>query len=812
MVDGTLASAFLRTAASFPERPALEVADSRLTYRELERMAKALAVSLQHTGPLGPIALLAQCSVDTYVALLAIFLSGRAYIPLSPDHPTSRSVEMLRQARCALVLADGTSGAAAAISESAPEVTVLSLRAVDSNPTQASAWSAPKLHEDEIAYVIFTSGTTGKPKGARLTRRNLAAAISAICDYMQPRATDRISQPIEVTFDGSLFGVLLAWTSGACLVPLQPTAILRLHTAIQRLGITMLTTTSSTVQLMRRLGVLQPKAFPHLRHTVFAGEAVEVELLNFWALVAPDSMIHNIYGPTEVTIACTAYRWQPRGASHDGEIAPIGSFLGETRGRIVNDAMTDVAEGQVGELLLTGPQLSPGYLDDEMTRSAFVIPFEPTTTYYRTGDFVKRENGQLRFVGRIDHQVKIRGHRVELGEVESHLRRILASNPRTAAIAWPKTASGADGIVAFVETDPSEVSSPDVQHELAGSLPKQMLPNRIVAVPRMPIAPNGKVDRTALQQILAKEAARSNGVVLLGVPRSGTTLIARLLDAHPCIACPGETYLLKACARFIESDTMPNGLGVGVLQGVRGLKGEAEDVMRTVRDWTIDLLASHAIAQGKTHWAEKTAVNVFYLDEIESLFEHHVRFVVVLRHGLDVAASLLELSDKVGGFYRELHEWIVRHRHPVEAFVRMWAERTTALLDFIERHAARARVVRYEDLVGDPERAMNEIFQFVGVTEQRGLAERALARPTELGIGDWKAAQLTTVRTDSIDRWRRLMTPQIPTLSRIANPVLERAGYSVINNLDDYETRLDDRAAAARRLSHLVPRGPMLDE
>jgi hypothetical protein len=309
-----------------------------------------------------------------------------------------------------------------------------------------------------------------------------------------------------------------------------------------------------------------------------------------------------------------------------------------------------------------------------------------------------------------------------------------------------------------------------------------------------------------LQKLIEESERRDRGLIVLGIPRSGTTLLRRLLDGHPSLSCPGETCLLTGCARFIQSEMMPNGIRIGVLQGLAHLNITPEHVLERLRNMFFEVHVAHSASQGKTHWAEKSALDVFYIEQIEQLIGERVKFVVLLRHGLDVAASLVELSEKVGGYYRELHQYISKCQYPIEAFVRMWSDRTTALLDFAERRPSQVRVVRYEDLVQDTENIMNGIFQFIGISEQVNLAERVLSGQNSIGIGDWKAFQCASVRTDSVGRWGTLSPAILPVLARIANPVLERAGYPQVRELSQAsDFNRDARFAQALRLSHLVP-------
>ena len=820
-VEKSFAAHFLAVAEGFPEQCALELDGRQHTYQELSQAALSLAATLQRSKRAGPVGLLARHSVEAYQGILGIFLSGSAYLPLTPENPSNRNLEFLRQSECTSLLVDRVGWEAVApILGSIPAVTIIRMDApapegadtakvtYSTQLAKATEWERPTHRDDAIAYVIFTSGSSGAPKGTQITNSNVAAAIAALQSRVQPCETDRVSQGFELSFDGSLGNVFLAWTSGACLVPVLPGALLGLRNQIRKSRMTIWAATPTVAALMRRLGAMQPNSFPELRHSVFAGEPVGMDLLAAWGLAAPNSIIDNLYGPTEATILCTGYRWDRDSATTDtGQIAPIGTFLGEMKGRVVNADLVEVEAGETGELLVAGPQVSPGYLDHELTHKHFVRPFEPGKTYYRTGDLVRYVDGQLLYFGRLDQQIKIRGNRVELGEIESHLSK-LAKCDRAVAIGWPTSRSGADGIVGFVEAAETSVDTGELQRALSHLLPKYMLPSKIIAMPQFPVNPHGKIDRTALQGLVDAAEAKQRGLIVLGVPRSGTTLLRRLLDGHPDLSCPGETYLLAACARFIQNDTMPNGISVGVLQGLAHLQINPAQVLERLRDFFIEVHVTHSAARGKTHWAEKTALDVFYLEQIEQLIGDHAKFVVMLRHGLDVAASLVELSEKVGGYYRELHPYIAQCPYPLEAFVRMWSERTSALLDFAERRGSRVCLIRYEDLVRDTENVINSVFRFIGIPEQANLVERALTGKDAVGIGDWKAFQYTSITTERVGRWKRLSPSQMPVLARIANPVLIRAGYPPITGRDHTDdSDRDTRYSKAMRLSHLVPKG-----
>jgi amino acid adenylation domain-containing protein len=775
----------------------------RLSYREVADSARSLAAKIQASRSSGPVALLARPSVEAYIGVAGALLSGLPYVPLSLEIPLERNLESLRKSGCSSLLVDAAGRDV--IAPALDKLHGLRIVRLDACDTPGGGnWVWPSFEDHSVAYVLFTSGTTGSPKGIRITHANVRAAIRTIQGLVKPRETDRVSQIFEMTFDGSLFGIFLAWTSGACLCPSVPGSVLTFRNHIRSSEITIWGMTPSVARLMRRLTAFKPNSFPSIRYSAVGGEPVPMELLSAWSAAAPNSVVDNLYGPSEATILATGYRWLPQAGASD-EIAPIGEFLGETKGKVVNCDFVEVPEGEAGELLLKGPQISPGYLDEERSALSFVAPFEHGETYYRTGDLVTSVKGEMHYLGRLDHQIKVRGNRVELGEIEARMRA-LAPCDRAVAVPWPKSPGGADGIFGFVEAGDRAVDVRALEKALARVLPRYMQPAAIRTLRSFPVNSHGKIDRAALEELLSPSSAAQRGLIVLGVPRSGTTLLRRLLNGHNSVSCPGETYFLSACARFIQSDAVPKGVSVGVVEGLRHLGMDEDAIFERLRAQFFELHLAHAASQGKSHWAEKTAADVFYIEEIERLIGDRVRFVVLLRHGLDVASSLVELSQRAGGYYRELHRYIAQCPSPFEAFVRMWCDRTNALLDFAGKRPAQVHVIRYEDLVRSPEDVMNAIFRFQGVTEQQNFA-RVLPQEEVQGIGDWKAYQNSSVRTDRVGQWQgRFVLP--PHLADLVNPVLARAGYAHVSaTTEDRRLAVKTPVAEAVRLSHLVPRG-----
>lgn len=288
--------------------------------------------------------------------------------------------------------------------------------------------------------------------------------------------------------------------------------------------------------------------------------------------------------------------------------------------------------------------------------------------------------------------------------------------------------------------------------------------------------------------------AGRRGFVILGFPRSGTTLLSRLLDAHPQVSSPPETYLNRAAARFLSEQTLVEGPPVGVLSALAFLGFDAEAVMAPLRAMIFDVHAR--IAGDKPVWVGKTAADIFHLETLEPLLVGHVRFITLVRNPLDVIASNVERDRAMGAQTDELFAATRGQNAPYDALARVWLERQAALDAFAERHAADCHRLRYEDLLADPAGELRRLFAFLAldVDPDRLLAD-AIAREPRVGLGDFRANEQTALRPPDPDGWRRRLPPG--ATSRIV-PMLAQAmqahGYAVPR-----VPRTPTREAAIRR-------------
>jgi hypothetical protein len=263
-----------------------------------------------------------------------------------------------------------------------------------------------------------------------------------------------------------------------------------------------------------------------------------------------------------------------------------------------------------------------------------------------------------------------------------------------------------------------------------------------------------------------------------GRPRP-PTLLRRLLNAHEDIVAPGETFLLTAAAKFLRGDTIVDGIDYGVLGGLKAAGFEERDVYARLRGLVFGFFDEIAARAGKRRWAAKTAIDGFYVDEIERLCAGHVKFVILIRHGLDAALSLRDLCDANETYIGELHDYVARHRRPLEAFAHAWADATQSLLDLAER-SDDALCVRYEDLVAAPQQTLSRLAAHIDEQWSDSLLERALNNHDVAGLGDWKTYARAGIDASSVGRWQALSDFAVARLAPIVNPMLARAGYDVI--------------------------------
>jgi amino acid adenylation domain-containing protein len=472
---------FAGSAARYPDAVALEVGPHVLSYGELLSVVERLAARLAGARVVG---LLASRSLAAYAGYLATLRVGATVVPLNPAFPAARNAAMLAAAGADLVVADD--GGAGQVAELGVAAVVLG--GAEWVPGLPAAYADPYAGAaDDVAYVLFTSGSTGAPKGVPIRNRNVASFVSYCVERYAAGPGARLSQTFDLTFDPSVFDMFVAWWSGAALVVPQPDELFTPARWVAERGITHWYSVPSVISIARRLRGLRAGCMPGLRWSLFAGEQLTLAQARAWAEAAPASTVENLYGPTELTVTCVEYRlprdpadW-PRTAN--GTV-PIGRPYPHLEALVRDD----------GELCVRGPQRFDGYLDPENDRGRFILD------WYRTGDRVAWERGELVHLGRLDDQVKIRGYRIELGEIEAVLR----GHPgvRDVVVLAAPGPGGEPELHAFYTGTRADADA--LAGTLGARLPRYMQPASFLYVEDFPVNANGKVDRRRLADRLGQ--------------------------------------------------------------------------------------------------------------------------------------------------------------------------------------------------------------------------------------------------------------------------------------------------------------------
>lgn len=475
-------------ATATPGATALEIGRLALTYAELEDRSNRLAHHLLAQG-IGRGSTLGVClprSFELIVAILAAWKSGAAYLPLDPSYPPERLSFMIHEAAAALVLTD-SSVAGVLHGASTPVILLDTERsAVASRPG-----FAPRVRVEpaDLAYVMFTSGSTGRPKGVMIEHRGLSNIVHTQAAMFETSPRTSVLQFASVSFDASIFEIVLALGVGGTLCLAHRESLLPGPGLVRVLEEHRVTTVLLPPSVLLQL---DPADCPSLQVVTAGGEACPPELPARWA---PHCRFFNLYGPTEATIVATAAE-----CLADERRPPIGRPIANARAYVLDPYGNPVPIGVPGELFVGGVGVGQGYVGrPALTAERFVPdPFGDVdgARLYRTGDLVRwRPDGNLEFLGRVDQQVKVRGQRVELGEIEA----VLVEHPavREARVVVHDDERGRPALVAYVF--PQTAAAPDeLRGHLRRRLPDYMLPQAFVGLDTVPLTPNGKLDRTAL--------------------------------------------------------------------------------------------------------------------------------------------------------------------------------------------------------------------------------------------------------------------------------------------------------------------------
>ncbi|WP_415949106.1 amino acid adenylation domain-containing protein [Streptomyces sp. KLOTTS4A1] len=514
----TLHEIFEERAAQFPGRTAVTCGTEHLDYATLDARAERLArrIAAARKGPGGLVGLCADRSTELVVGLLAILKAGAGYVPLDPGYPAERLDYLLADTEVDLVLALGRTAEAVA----SADVPVLLIDSTDGEGDDGSATALPKAGPDSLAYVIHTSGSTGRPKGTLVEHRNVVALMEQGRELFGFDEHDVWTLFHSVSFDFSVWEIWGALLHGGRLV-VVPTETARSPQQLRELlaaeRVTVLNQTPSAFRGLAAVEAEHERAGLPLRLVMFGGERLDVKQLGPWLAAYGDDrpQLVNMYGITETTVHVTHRRIREADLD-EPDASPIGVPLPGVRIRLLDEAGEEAADGAPGEMWVGGTGVARGYLRrPDLTEDRFRT-LDDGERWYRSGDLAKRTaDGGYAYLGRTDDQVKIRGYRIEPGEIE----RLLATHADVAtAIVTPEDHGEGDvRILAYLVPPPGAqaVTVRTLANELselaARTLPEYMRPSAYRLVPEVPLTPQGKADRRALDLLPYDEAFPAGG-------------------------------------------------------------------------------------------------------------------------------------------------------------------------------------------------------------------------------------------------------------------------------------------------------------
>lgn len=505
-----LGLAFQQVARAVPDQPALIFSAQETTsYAELNAMANRLARLFQRHGVTGRdvVALLNHKSIAGFAAMLACLKLGATYTNLDDENPLARLQHMIATARPTLLAADQPPNQAARQAAETNQLDILDLSASTGDIASLPDSDLPEtvaVHGGMAAYLMFTSGSTGKPKGVAISHASVLNFAAWSRQQYDIRQTDRLTNVNPIYFDNSVFDFYSALLNGAALVPFSsdlvrnPGQMIAHATAC---GCTIWFSVPSLLIYAMRMKALAADSLPALRIISFGGEGFPIpQLRQLYGLYSARVRFYNVYGPTECTCICSSVEVTDQELTSGQGLPPLGPIAPNFHYHVLDENDAPVEPGEVGELVLGGPQVGLGYYG-ESDKTAATFPQDPLNPefpqrVYRTGDLVREDARRwLHFVGRKDNQIKHMGYRIELDEIEAILNAI--PGIEEAAAIYLRETSEFGRIIGFIATR-AAVDTANLCETLKQRLPHYMIPHRIETLESLPKSPNGKIDRQQL--------------------------------------------------------------------------------------------------------------------------------------------------------------------------------------------------------------------------------------------------------------------------------------------------------------------------
>lgn len=520
-MNATLADLIFKKCSTYDQLEALSISGRIISYGELSQKALIVANLLLDCGAKNEtVGIVGQRTAAAYFGVLGTLYAGCNYTPINPKYSKARICSILRDAGIRFLMGDSADLEAIEsllLSRDLPPISAIILpegRApvgknwIDETvATNVSPINQPvEVNTTDLAYLIYTSGSTGVPKGVQVTHSNILAFLRSMSSIYSLKPGFRASQTFDLSFDPSVSDMFFTWANGGVLCVLPESELILPFDYIRREKITFWNSVPTIVSLMAKMGYLTPGCFPDLQYSMFCGEQFTKHLADMWRQSAPLSTIENLYGPTETTIYISrhVYTRDEVNSAFRNSIIPIGQPFREHAYALIGEDGSCVADGEEGEIVFTGPQVTRGYLHDKKKTDDVFVRFDwddSGAIWYRTGDLgFYNTNGYLECIGRRDSQIKLAGRRVEIGEIEATLARYPQVSDAV-VVPFRDKNQVVKGCVAFTMKVLTKQEELYIRQDSVQYLEQLFFPKKIITIEEFPLAQSGKIDRKALREI-----------------------------------------------------------------------------------------------------------------------------------------------------------------------------------------------------------------------------------------------------------------------------------------------------------------------
>lgn len=479
-----------------PERNAFYINKTAYTYRELGNCISRIRIAIDSNNHESTVVgLVINDDIETYAAIFALWLSGNSYVPLHPGWPIERCLDIISQIETDIVIDS---------SDKCRYDNINIVHTKDLPETDINLIPKTNVSDEELAYILFTSGSTGQPKGVQLSRKNISFFMDSFWKTgIIINEEDRCLQCFDLTFDVSVQSYLVALARGACCytIPYGEIKYVYASSLIEEQHITFGAMAPSMLRYLQPY--FEEMDAKSLKACILTAEACPLALMEEWYRCAVNTELYDFYGPTEATIYCTYYKLSRGGNNKSlNGIVSIGKPLGNVQAVIINEEGHEVARGEKGELCVAGDQVTKGYWKnpEKNESSFFYMNYKgEEIRFYHTGDLCYQDDdGDIMYSGRLDHQAKIQGFRVEMGEIEYHAREYLGGC-NVVCMPYEKKDMLTE-IAMFIEKN--EMATDDLVAFMRTRMPAYMIPSKILFVPNFPLNSNDKIDKNKLKSLI----------------------------------------------------------------------------------------------------------------------------------------------------------------------------------------------------------------------------------------------------------------------------------------------------------------------